>query len=87
MEFDNSLNTLEPSVLEANLDNFGAFRAIVYRGADIEDRDEDSIREFMLKNKTEWSMRVFISDEKIKYPGYILQAIGIDPESVGDTGE
>lgn len=87
VESDNSLNTLEPSVLAANLDNFGAFRAIVYRGADIEDRDEDSIREFMLKNKTEWSMRVFTSKEKIKYPTYILQAIDKNPESAGDTGE
>lgn len=87
VESDNVLNTLEPSVLAANHDNFEAFKAIVYRGKDIDDRDEDSIREFMLKNKTEWSMRVFTSDEKIKYPDYILQAIGIDPESAGDTGE
>ena len=32
---------------------------------------------FMEKNKAEWSMRVFISGEKINYPKYILKAIGI----------
>ena len=87
VESDNALNTLEPSVLAVNLDNFSAFRAIVYRGKNIDKQDESSIRDFMINNKTEWSMRVFTSKEKIKYPTYILQAIGIDPESAGDTSE
>ncbi len=87
VESDNTLNTLEPSVLAANHDNFGALRAIVYKGKDIDKQNESSILDFMINNKTEWSMRVFTSDEKIKYPDSILQAIGIDPESAGDTGE
>ena len=53
VESDNSLNTLEPSVLAVNLDNFEEFKAIVYYGKDIESRDIESIKNFMLGNKTE----------------------------------
>ena len=41
---------------------------------------EDSLKSFMIANKTEWSMRVFTSEQKIKYPLYILKAIGKDTE-------
>ena len=76
VEADNGLNTLEPSVLAVNMDGFEVFRTIIYRGNDIKSRDVESIKDFMKKNKTDWSMRVFISDQKIKYPEYILKAIG-----------
>lgn len=33
---------------------------------------------FCIKNKTEWAMRVFLSEEKILYPSYIKKAIGSD---------
>ena len=87
MESDNTLNTLEPSVLAANLDTFESFKSIIYLGKDIESRDPDSIKSFMIGNKTDWSMRVFTSEKKINYPSYILKAIGIDSENVGDRVE
>lgn len=85
VETDNTLNTLEPSVLAVNMSSFEAFRAIIYLGNDIKSRDVESIKEFMKKNKTDWSMRVFISDQKIKYSRYILKAIGkaTDGEDTG----
>lgn len=87
VESDNSLNTLEPSVLAVNLDNFGEFKEIVYYGKDIESRDIESIKNFMLGNKTEWSMRVLTSKKRIKYPTYILEAIGIADKHRSDVDE
>ena len=77
MEEDENLNTLEPSVLNANKENFEDFRAIIYHKTDIKTIDYGALNKFMEKNKAEWSMRVFISGEKINYPKYILKAIGI----------
>ncbi len=77
IEEDKNLNTLEPSVLNANKDNFEDFRAIIYHKTDIKTIDYGALNKFMEKNKAEWSMRVFLSDEKINYPKYILKAIGI----------
>ena len=71
-----TLNTLEPSVLFANQVNFEHFKKIIYKGADIKTRKFEDIRIFMLNNKTEWSMRVFLSKDKINYPKYINRAIG-----------
>lgn len=87
VESDNSLNTLEPSVLAVNLDNFEEFKVIVYYGKDIESRDIESIKNFMLGNKTEWSMRVLTSKKRIKYPTYILEAIGIADKHRSDVDE
>ena len=77
IEEDKNLNTLEPSVLNANKENFEDFRAIIYHKTDIKTIDYGALNKFMEKNKAEWSMRVFLSDEKINYPKYILKAIGI----------
>jgi predicted ATP-dependent endonuclease of OLD family len=79
VEQDNSLHSLEPSVLAVNMSSFEDFKSIVYNGKDIKSRNKNDIEEFMSKsqNKTEWSMRVFLSEKKIKYPRYILDAIGI----------
>ena len=87
VESDNALNTLEPSVLSVNLDDFEMFRSIIYLGKDIKSRDAESIKYFMIGNKTDWSMRVFISDQKIKYPQYILESIGVGGESKVDPDE
>ena len=87
VESDNALNTLEPSVLSVNLDDFETFKSIIYCGKDIESRDPESIKNFMLGNKTNWSMRVFTSDQKIKYPRYILKAIGVVNESKVELDE
>lgn len=87
VESDNALNTLEPSVLAVNLDAFESFKSIIYLGKDIKTRDVESIKSFMKGNKTEWSMRVFTSNLKIKYPQYILKAIGKDSEGKGNADE
>lgn len=87
VEPNNALNTLEPSVLAVNLDTFDSFKSIIYLGKDIKDRDEESIKKFMVGNKTDWSMRVFTSAQKITYPKYILKAIGKGDESKGNTDE
>ncbi len=76
-EQDNDLNTLEPSVLFANKDNLDEFKKIIYKGNDIDKMGYEDIKNFMIANKTEWSMRVFLSDDKIDYPTYILNAIGV----------
>lgn len=87
VEPDNALNTLEPSVLAVNLDTFESFKSIIYLGRDIMSRDAESIKSFMIGNKTVWSMRVFTSEQKIKYPQYILKAIGKGDKGKGDTDE
>lgn len=78
VERDNSLYTLEPSVLAANQDKFDDFRGIIYRGKDIGRISYDELCAFMVANKTEWSMRVFQSESRISYPSYILDAIGMN---------
>ena len=85
IEQDDSRRTLEPSVLAANIDSFEEFRAIIYQGKDIRTRDAKSILNFMLGNKTEWSMRVFTNEKNIVYPQYILKAIGITNEGKDDN--
>ncbi len=74
VEEDDSLNTLEPSVLNENKGNLEIFKSIIYKGN--RSVDYNGLLEFMSKNKTEWSMRVFLSKEKILYPNYIKKAIG-----------
>lgn len=76
-EQDRALHTLEPAILAANKEDFETFRAIVYQGNDIENKTYTDIEDFMIKNKTEWSMRVFVSNKKISYPQYVLNAIGL----------
>ena len=85
VEQNNLLNTLEPAVLAVNTCTFEEFKAIIYCGNDIDKRDEESIKEFMIKNKTEWSMRVFNSTKRIHYPTYILKAIGITNDGENAT--
>lgn len=76
VEDDDSLSTLEPSVANSNKADFETFKEIVYQGSDIKKRNYESIVDFMIKNKTEWSLRVFLSNTNISYPRYILEAIG-----------
>ena len=81
MEENDELNTLEPSFLEANKDKFKEFRKIVYLGKDINKCDDKKLLDFMKKNKTDWSLRVFEyknENKIIVYPKYILKAISKD---------
>ena len=73
VENDNNLKTLEPSVLNVNKGNIGQFGNIVCRKGGYE--SEESLLKFMSKNKTDWSLRVFLAEIKINYPAYILKAI------------
>jgi predicted ATP-dependent endonuclease of OLD family len=78
---DNDHNTLEPSVLAANIHQYETFRDIVYHGAGKDKVTPDQLQSFMTKNKTEWSMRVFQSNSNIAYPRHIRRAIGcVDDE-------
>lgn len=78
VETDNNLRTLEPSFLNANKSNFDNFKKIVYLKSDINKMNYDQICSFMINNKTDWSLRVFESQEKISYPQYVMDAINID---------
>ncbi len=78
VEEDDNLNTLEPSVLNENKNNFVNFKRIIYKGN--QKLDYDGLCKFMTNNKTEWAMRVFLSEEKILYPKYIRKAIGVNSD-------
>lgn len=78
VEEDENLNTLEPSVLNANKEKFNDFKTIIYKGKKA--LNYDGLCEFMLNNKAEWAMRVFQSEERISYPTYIKKAIGVNTD-------
>lgn len=77
-EHDENLNTIEPSVLEANSTGKNpseAFRKAISKNGSFLKKSSDDILDFMRNNKVEWAMRVFESEEVIVYPGYIEDAI------------
>lgn len=76
-EKNEELNTLEPSLVEANIDSvdWEKFKLVISKNGSMKNKSKEEILSFMEKNKTEWSFRVFDSEEKIKYPEYILDAI------------
>ena len=78
-EEDEKLNTIEPSVLAANLDASGQpsieFREIISRHGSMKNKSRDQILSFMINNKTEWAFRVFEADRPIQYPEYIKNVI------------
>lgn len=77
-EEDETLNTLEPAVLYANTENGNVtdiFINAISKNGSMKGKSIEEIKAFMLKNKTEWSMRVFDYSENIKYPQYIMDAI------------
>lgn len=75
VEQDDTLYTLEPSILSANKDNLDEFKEIIYFGS--EKLDYEGLLDFMKQNKSEWAMRIFQSDKKICYPKYIKEAIRV----------
>lgn len=78
-EKNESFNTLEPSVLNANCEDDGIptekFKNVVYKKSKNKKLSFEEMSSFMQKNKTEWAMRVFDSEEKIEYPEYITDVI------------
>ena len=77
-EADENLNTLEPSMLDANCilgEPTENFRKVISASGSMKNKTKQKVLSFMLKNKTEWTMRVFENVEKIEYPEYIKNAI------------
>lgn len=66
-----NLNTLEPELLRANS------RAILNVVLDKNFSTDEELMHYMIKNKTEVAWKIFKSTEKINYPQYILDAIGV----------
>jgi len=77
-ENDETLNTIEPSVLEVNSqddDVLEKFRRVISKSKSMLGKNQDELSSFMTKNKVEWGLRVFDSVESIEYPEYIKNAI------------
>ena len=77
-EKDQTLNTLEPSILAANTINGKIsedFIDGISKNGSMKAKSYEEVKKFMEHNKTEWSMRIFDYDKNIKYPQYILDAI------------
>lgn len=72
---DNTLRTLEPQIVEANITQLDILRCVL--GISREKYpDKESIITYMINNKTETALTIFLSDENINTPKYILDAIG-----------
>lgn len=77
-ESNEELNTLEPSIVEANIsssEDWDKFRLVISKNTSMNNKSKEEILSFMRNHKTEWSFRVFDSVDKIKYPRYILNAV------------
>lgn len=77
-ELDENLNTIEPSVLEANCVNgepTEVFKQVISKKGSMLSKNKQEILDFMKGNKAEWALRVFDGNEKINYPEYIKDAI------------
>lgn len=77
-EENEELNTIEPSVLEANCKNgepTELFRKVISKNGSMKEKEKQEILDFMTNNKVEWAFRVLESGEKINYPEYIKNAI------------
>lgn len=77
-ELDENLNTIEPSVLEANCVNgepTEVFKQVISKQGSMLSKNKQEILDFMKGNKAEWALRVFDGNEKINYPEYIKDAI------------
>jgi len=69
-----NLNTLEPELLRANSrDNLNNILGKSYS-------TDEELLHYMIKNKTEVAWKIFKSEEKINYPQYILNSIGVEHE-------
>lgn len=77
-EEDETLTTIEPSVLTMNSDAGVPqldFQEIIYKKSKGKVLSFADLVSFMENNKTEWAMRVFDSETQINYPEYIKNAV------------
>lgn len=51
------------------------FRTILSKRNSMMTKSKDEVIEFMTKNKAEWALRVFDSEQRIIYPEYIQNVI------------
>lgn len=66
---DYNYNTLEPLIINANgLETMNQVLGTSFL-------EEDDLRKYMKKNKTECALRIFESEEEISYPKYIIEGI------------
>ena len=70
-EKNQSFNTLEPSFLNANIDRIAELSKLITG----EEKTYADLLNFMIKNKTEWALRVFDHPKSVNYPEYINDAI------------
>jgi putative ATP-dependent endonuclease of OLD family len=78
-DFNKTLNTLEPQIVEANKDNLDILRKVLGLQKD-KYKDCDSIVKYMQNNKTDCALKIFDTTEEIKFPQYILDAINWEYE-------
>lgn len=71
-EKNEKFNTLEPSIINANVENINKLKMIILGN---NNKNDDYLEKFMLKNKANWGMKILDSNYKIDYPQYILDAI------------
>jgi len=70
-----NLNTLEPQIVNANKDDLDKLREILELDKE-KYSDEDAVKKYMEENKTDYALKIFESDIHVKFPPYILDAIG-----------
>lgn len=70
-EKDQSLNTIEPSFLNANADKIVELGKLITG----KEKSYDNLLSYMTKNKTEWALKVFDNPKSVNYPEYINDAI------------
>lgn len=77
-EKNESLNTIEPSIVEVNFDtkeHEDNFKTAISKNNSMMKNTKNEVLAFMKKNKAEWAFRVFDSELNIIYPEYIKNAI------------
>lgn len=75
VDHNDKLRTLEPQMSHANSGNLDNLRRAL--GIEAESfPDEDSVAEYMSKNKTESALKLFETEMDINFPDYILKAVG-----------
>lgn len=72
---DNNLRTLEPQIVEANADQLNELREILEISEE-KYPEKDLIIKYMIDNKTECALKIFETQKAVKFPEYILNAIG-----------
>ncbi|WP_010252930.1 ATP-dependent nuclease [Treponema primitia] len=68
------LNTLEPQFVNSNTENLQELCKIIHIDYS-KYNNFDSIVDYMKKNKTEWALAVFETDNAINFPEYIKKAV------------